>query len=181
MMMRTAFLQPQFVRGIPEKLDPGTLYISIDFGTAAHSCCCGCGREVVTPLSPTDWKITYNGRSISLHPSIGNWNFPCQSHYRIDAGRVVWADRWSPAMIAAGRANDRHAKAQYYEKQGGALPEHSAGAGQSKAGSARFNLRSWLRGWWPIIVGPRLGAGSHADCSLQPNNPGPGLNGICHV
>jgi hypothetical protein len=148
MMMRTAFLQPEFVRGIPEKLNPGTLYISIDFTTAAHSCCCGCSREVVTPLSPTDWKFTYDGVSISLHPSIGNWNFPCQSHYWIDSGRVVWADRWSPAMIAAGRASDRRAKAKYYDGQGGMVPGRPLGAGQSEAGRARFNLWSWLRSWW---------------------------------
>jgi hypothetical protein len=71
-MIRTAFLRPEFVRAMPEKLDAGMLYISIDFATAAHSCCCGCGREVITPLTPTDWKITYNGVSISLFPSVGN-------------------------------------------------------------------------------------------------------------
>jgi Family of unknown function (DUF6527) len=61
MMMRTAFLRPEFVRAIPKKLSEGTLYVSMEFATAAHSCACGCGREVVTPLSPTDWKITYDG------------------------------------------------------------------------------------------------------------------------
>jgi Family of unknown function (DUF6527) len=116
-MMRTAFLRPKFVRAIPEKLDAGMLYVSIDFATVAHSCCCGCGREVVTPLTPTDWKITYDGVSISLFPSIGNWNFPCRSHYGIDSGRVVWASQWSDDMIAANRARDRFAKQNYYAGQ----------------------------------------------------------------
>ncbi len=31
-----------------------TLYISIPYVTAAHKCPCGCGEEIVTPLSPTD-------------------------------------------------------------------------------------------------------------------------------
>ena len=115
--MRTAFLRPEFVRAIPEKLNAGTLYVSIDFATAAHCCCCGCGREVVTPLTPTDWRITYDGVSISLFPSVGNWNFPCRSHYWIDGGRVVWADQWSDGMIAAGRVRDRFAKQNYYAGQ----------------------------------------------------------------
>jgi hypothetical protein len=122
MMMRTAFVRPEFVRAIPEKLSDGTLYVSIDFATATHRCCCGCMREVVTPLTPTDWKITYDGVSISLFPSVGNWSFPCRSHYWIDGGRVVWADQWSDDMIAAGRAHDRFAKKNYYAGQQSAPP-----------------------------------------------------------
>lgn len=30
-----------------------------------------------------------------LRPSVGNWSFPCQSHYWIDNGRVRWAGRMS--------------------------------------------------------------------------------------
>ena len=41
--------------------------------TSAHSCCCGCGEEVVAPLTPTDWKMTFDGETTSLRPSIGNW------------------------------------------------------------------------------------------------------------
>ena len=117
MMMRTAFLRHEFVRAIPETLGDGTLYVSIDFATAAHKCCCGCGQEVVTPLSPTDWKFTYYGVSISLFPSVGNWNVPCRSHYWIDGGRVVRADQWSEDMIADNRARDRFAKQGYYAGQ----------------------------------------------------------------
>lgn len=108
---------PAGVRTIPEKLSEGTLYVSIDFATAAHSCCCGCEREVVTPLTPTDWKITYDGVLISLFPSVGNWSLPCRSHYWVDSGHVVWADQWSDDMIAAGRARDRAAKSAYYAGQ----------------------------------------------------------------
>ncbi|WP_353963011.1 DUF6527 family protein [Streptomyces sp. NBC_00365] len=39
---------------------------------------CGCGRKVVTPLAPQEWKLTLDGVSVSLHPSIGNWSFPLQ-------------------------------------------------------------------------------------------------------
>jgi hypothetical protein len=51
-----------------------TIYISIRFATVGHKCCCGCGREVITPLSPTDWSLTSDGETVSLHPSIGNWS-----------------------------------------------------------------------------------------------------------
>lgn len=99
---------------MPEKLDAGVIYASMEYATVAHLCCCGCGREVVTPLSPTDWKLTYDGQSISLHPSIGNWSLPCRSHYWIRNGEVRWAEEWSPEQIKAGRDRDRRAKAHQY-------------------------------------------------------------------
>ncbi|MEW1836919.1 DUF6527 family protein [Nonomuraea angiospora] len=49
-----ARLDHRFVEHIPERLEPGELYISFPFATAAHLCACGCGKEVVIPLSPTD-------------------------------------------------------------------------------------------------------------------------------
>ena len=66
------------------------------------------------PLGPTDWKLIYDGKSGSLDPSIGNWNFPCQSHYWIQHDRVRWAGRWSQQEIEAGRAADLAAKATYF-------------------------------------------------------------------
>ncbi|MEQ9145543.1 MAG: DUF6527 family protein [Parvibaculaceae bacterium] len=113
--MRSDTIRYEFVDAIPEVLEERTLYVAIDFATAAHRCCCGCGQEVVTPLSPTDWKITYDGVSVSLSPSIGNWSFPCQSHYWIVQNAVRWAAQWSPDQIQAGRSADRRAKHRYYE------------------------------------------------------------------
>ena len=55
----------------------GILYVSMEYATATHLCACGCGLTVVTPISPTDWQISYNGRTVSLYPSIGNRSFPC--------------------------------------------------------------------------------------------------------
>jgi len=80
----------EFVHFIPERPSAGTLYISTDYGTAVHLCGCGCGWEVVTPLSPAGWHIVFDGKSVSLYPSIGNWEFECQSHYWISSGLVVW-------------------------------------------------------------------------------------------
>ncbi|MEG3087434.1 DUF6527 family protein [Sphingomonas sp. PB4P5] len=79
-----------------------------------HSCCCGCGEEVVTPLTPTDWRLTYDGEDVSLAPSIGSWTLPCRSHYIVQRGKVQWAKAWSDEQIAGARARDRKAKARYY-------------------------------------------------------------------
>lgn len=113
-MMRHLRLEHRFVQHIPDRLEPGVLYISMEFGTAAHNCCCGCGEEVVTPFTPTDWKMIFDGETISLRPSIGNWNLACRSHYVIDCGRVIEAGPWSDEQIAAERQRDKAAKARYY-------------------------------------------------------------------
>ena len=97
----------EFVKAIPEELEERTLYVSMDYAIVAHKCCCGCGGEVVTPLSPIDWKLTYNGKSISLSPSIGNWSFECMSHYWIEESTIKWAGQWSKEQIEAGRRRDR--------------------------------------------------------------------------
>ena len=94
-------LTHEFIEYLPEELKERTLYVSLKFATVVHKCCCGCGREVVTPLSPPDWQLTFDGVSISLHPSIGSWNLPCQSHYWIHRNRVRWAGRWSRAWKTA--------------------------------------------------------------------------------
>src|SRR5947199_10834148 len=113
-MKRDATIAHEFVEFIPNELKGNTLYVSIPFATAAHNCFCGCGREVVTPLSPTDWTLIFDGKTISLEPSIGNWAFPCKSHYWIRQNTVRWAARWSQKEIDAGRARDRSAKERYF-------------------------------------------------------------------
>lgn len=107
----------EFVEFIPEKLEERTLYISKKYGTAVHKCCCGCGREVVTPLSPTGWRLTFDGKSVSLYPSIGSWSLPCQSHYFITKNKVTWAPRWSKRQIARGRKQEALAKKIYYARK----------------------------------------------------------------
>lgn len=104
--MKTDRLKHSFVTSIPDQIDPGILYISTDFATMMHLCACGCGREVVTPLSPKDWRITYDGRSVSVHPSVGSWSLPCRSHYVIKKGNIRWAGDWSDEQIDKGRRAD---------------------------------------------------------------------------
>jgi hypothetical protein len=107
-------LTHEFVEFVPDELKERTLYVSVQYKTVVHLCCCGCGRQVVTPLSPTAWKLTFDGVSISLHPSVGNWNLPCKSHYWIDRNRVRWAGRWSQTQIEAGRAAEAQARSEHY-------------------------------------------------------------------
>ena len=89
-------VEHEFVHHIPpgDEMESGVVYVSIPFATAVHRCCCGCGNEVVTPLDPDQWKLTFDGKSISLSPSIGNWNFSCKSHYWIRCNQVTWARPW---------------------------------------------------------------------------------------
>jgi Family of unknown function (DUF6527) len=112
--MRAERVSHEFVEFIPKELSQGTLYISIPYATVVHLCLCGCGERVVTPISPTDWRLIFDGETVSLDPSVGNWSFDCQSHYVIKRSRVIWAAPWSPAKIEAGRARDRRAKEQYF-------------------------------------------------------------------
>jgi len=109
-------LAHEFVKTIPNDLKERTLYVSVDYATVMHKCCCGCGHEVVTPLTPTDWTLIYDGVSISLNPSIGNWSFECRSHYWISKSTVRWARQWSGSRITAGRTQDRRLKERYYRE-----------------------------------------------------------------
>lgn len=120
--MRNA-IRPEFVEFIPRVLDDGVLYISREYATAAHQCCCGCGQRVVTPLSPAGWRIRVRGERVTLYPSIGNWSFPCRSHYWIRRNRVVWSYQMSDEEIEAGRGRDARARDEYV---GSAVPGHQA-------------------------------------------------------
>lgn len=113
-MKRTLTLIHEFVEYIPEDIKDGKIYISILFKTAVHKCCCGCGKEVVTPLSPTGWEFTFNGETISLYPSIGNWSFECQSHYWIRRNRIEWSYQFSKRQIETARDRDQETKKEYF-------------------------------------------------------------------
>lgn len=113
--MRQTHLSHQLVEFIPERLAEGVLYISQRYGTAAHKCCCGCGEEVVTPLTPTDWSLQIDGNVVTLHPSIGNWSYACRSHYLIRRSKVVWAGQMSQQQIERGQVIELAVKQKYFE------------------------------------------------------------------
>jgi hypothetical protein len=108
---RLQVFEHRFVDRIPADIESGVLYITIGYATAVHSCACGCGGRVVTPFTPTDWELRFDGEAVSLSPSIGNWSFSCQSHYWIKRNRVEWAPRWSAAQITRARELARDARA----------------------------------------------------------------------
>ncbi len=111
---------PEFVETFPTKLRDGVLYVSPTYSTAAHLCSCGCGNEVITPLSRAQWVLTFDGQ-VSLRPSIGNWALPCRSHYVIDAGRVRWARGFSESQIKSNRDDDRNLLAYAHDEEAGWL------------------------------------------------------------
>ena len=110
-------MQHRFVEIIPDAVEDDVLYISLKYCTAIHKCVCGCGNEVVTPISPTDWKLIFDGKTVSLSPSMGNWSFNCQSHYWIKRNEIVYAREWDKEEIQFGRTNDEKRKAKYYNKE----------------------------------------------------------------
>jgi hypothetical protein len=107
----------RFVEFIPEVIEDWIIYISIEYCTAIHKCICGCGNEVVTPISPTDWQLTFDGKTVSLNPSIGNWNFECKSHYFIKKNQIIIARDWSSSDISDGRKSDSRKKKKYFKKK----------------------------------------------------------------
>ena len=115
--MRRSELRCEFVEFVPEQLEDGTLYISIDYATSVHLCACGCGTKIVTPLRETEYSLRVRGSAVSLDPSIGNWDHPCQSHYLIKDNRVVWAKKMSRAEIDFDRARDDMSRDEYFERR----------------------------------------------------------------
>ena len=108
--MKIASLVPEYVELLPPELQDGKLYISKKYGTAGHRCGCGCGTKIVTPLKPTDWRLIEAGGRVSLSPSVGNWNHPCQSHYIIRNNMAIKAGPMTRGEIAYGRALNEAAK-----------------------------------------------------------------------
>ena len=148
--MRHQTLEHRFVRTVPRELDPGVLYIAMDYATAVHSCCCGCGERVVTPFTPTDWRMTFDGESISLHPSVGNWNQKCRSHYVIQRSCVLEAGPWSTAQVDAEHRRDKMAKAAHYgqsrsDQPGVTFPGKGSVPNTATPGTTNQPLSVWSR------------------------------------
>jgi hypothetical protein len=138
-------LQHEFVEFIPSSLKERTIYISMRFGTAAHLCACGCGNKVVTPLRPTDWTLIYDGKTVSLDPSIGNWSFACQSHYWIKRNNIRWGSPFSKEKIAAARASDSSAKENYFDSS---ADEDVPLVDMTEKHETRQSLWAAIKDWW---------------------------------
>lgn len=147
--MRHHTLEHRFVKHVPDVIEPGVLYVSVEFGSVVHACCCGCGAEVVTPLTPTDWKLIFDGETVSLRPSVGSWTLPCRSHYFIDRNRVVVAGPWTDEQVEASRKHDQLAKSRYYNT----LPPPSDPARISKSNEQEPNKQGLLSWLWSQLRG----------------------------
>ena len=153
--MKQIRFKHEVVEVIPESLEANVLYVTTEGDVAGHLCACGCGREVITPLSPTDWSITVERRGVTVTPSIGNWAFPCRSHYFIWGGAVVWAKDMSEKAIAAGRSRDRARKRRYYDRQ--ELVESPSSAPSPRArrsAQVAIHHSTWERlvNWWKRLL-----------------------------
>jgi Family of unknown function (DUF6527) len=115
--MKLDAVEPEFVEYIPPDLTEGKLYISMLYATTVHLCACGCGNNVVLPLSPAEWQLYFDGESVSLTPSVGNWEYPCRSHYWIKANKIRWAPPWTDTQVAAGRRRDTEALDRYFARR----------------------------------------------------------------
>lgn len=73
---------------IPEQMEQGVIYISDKYGVANHLCLCGCGKQTVMPLGVNEWNYTEDNGKISFSPSVGNYQFPCRSHYIITKSKA---------------------------------------------------------------------------------------------
>lgn len=84
-------IQPIYIEYIPDELEENKFYISEQYHVAIHLCFCGCKNKTVTPLDKNNWTLIKNSDGkISLTPSIGNWCFPCRSHYWINNNIVTF-------------------------------------------------------------------------------------------
>jgi Family of unknown function (DUF6527) len=146
--MRVSTFEHRFVEYVPAALEEGVVYVSTTYATVVHRCACGCGTKVVTPLSPAEWTVSFDGESISLSPSIGNWQFPCRSHYWIRRNTVRWAASWTSQEIAAADRRDaddldryfaQHAQ-QHTDQEVADVPGELAGQG-------------WIRRFWRRVSG----------------------------
>lgn len=90
----------QDVERLPQEPLESILYVSQEHEITMHLCACGCGHKVVTFLG--DGHQVYGDNEFpTVLPSIGVWDAKCRSHYFIDSGKILWANKFSEAEIAS--------------------------------------------------------------------------------
>lgn len=134
--MKIHKIRHEFVEYVPLDLADGVLYISIPYTVAVHKCPCGCQIKIATPITPADWQLHFDGDTVSLTPSIGNWGLPCRSHYWITGNRIVWSRSWSTERSEAARRRDDDDLREYLATRPG--PAASEGSEGSKDRARRW-------------------------------------------
>jgi len=102
---------------------------------------------VVTPLTPVDWQLKVEGKTVSLYPSIGNWNYACQSHYWIRRNAIVWAAQMSKQQIERVQRRDLADKAAYVDRNKVKLEPQLQTPGHSGRHGPLMRAILWLRKW----------------------------------
>ncbi len=141
--MKLSTIRHEFVEYIPTELEQGVLYISIKYRTSSHLCACGCGLKVVTPIRPAQWRLLFDGETVSLAPSIGNHQFPCRSHYIIRRSRIDWMTQWTEDHAQRGWHQDNEDLDEYYS--GDHALTNGSEAQEAITGVLKEKLRRALR------------------------------------
>ena len=88
------FERTELCQHIPEKLEPGVIYVSGEFGSIQHLCPCGCGTPInigTKPHWPTGFAYKVNeDNTVTVSPSLLNKGCPNQAHYFITNNRILW-------------------------------------------------------------------------------------------
>lgn len=146
--MKVRVLKPEHVLQLPDQLEEGALYICEEFDLTAHKCCCGCGEDVFLKLGPAKWRLSkMPDGSVSLEPSVGNWNYSCKSHYWITKNRVIDAAPMNAFEIEAVKRRDRRDRDRHIA-QVNAKSEQERGVWRRIRSLATGTLRR-LKAAWP--------------------------------
>lgn len=100
--MKLESIEPRFVTYVPAELERGVLYVCLEYCTAVHVC----DTKTVTPLGADDWMFIFDGTA-TLHPSIGNGQAPCDSHYLVRQNRIIWLRPMDKGATRAAIARDQ--------------------------------------------------------------------------
>lgn len=150
-MRKLHAIRHEFVQSFPNPMEHGILYISVQYKSMGHLCCCGCGKKVVTPLSPTGWRMTFDGQTVSVAPSVGSWNLDCKSHYWIAGNHVKWAGSFSDDTIAEVFARDQADKRRYYGEP--IAPDQGAEGVAEPHGPKRRSIGAAIKALWLNLFG----------------------------
>ncbi|HEU4608271.1 MAG TPA: DUF6527 family protein, partial [Chitinophagaceae bacterium] len=94
------------------KAEGGWLYLITRYAAQQKRGRIKYGNKVVTPII---LRLTFDGKSVSLYPSVGNWNFPCKSNYWIKKNVIEHSYSWSYKEIENERKKDSNRKTNYFK------------------------------------------------------------------
>jgi hypothetical protein len=89
--LKTVEIIPIFVEEMTDLYKINHIYISEKYNVSKHICLCGCEEMVVMPLDDGTkwWKLVKEkDGTISFIGSVGNFQYPCKSHYIITKNKA---------------------------------------------------------------------------------------------